>query len=95
MPDQVHVRPDYVSFDGHDAVRLYQALVLRAGLKLYKSTSVCPNRTWTPSKMLLLAGVICGKTYKRGQYQEAITDLNVWIETMKSAIPVTTSADRS
>jgi hypothetical protein len=29
-----------------------------------------------------------GKTYKRTEVERAIADLTIWIETMKSAIPV-------
>lgn len=77
------------SFVGHDAVKLFRTMTLRNALSMYQKTKMKPNRAWTPTAMLNLAGHICGKTYKRGQYQAAIDDLTVWIETMRSALPIT------
>ena len=88
MNDQVSVHAGGITFEGRDAVRLFQAVSLRSGIKLYQKTKIRPNKAWTPTAMLTLAGRICGKTYRRGQFQEAIDDLTIWIETMKSAMPV-------
>jgi hypothetical protein len=35
-----------------------------------------------------MASKITGKTYKRGQYDQAIADVNEWIWAMESALPV-------
>ena len=77
------------SFVGHDAVELFRAMTLRNALGMYQKTGMKPNRAWTPTAMLNLAGHIGGKKYKRRAYQEAIDDLTVWIETMRSALPIT------
>jgi hypothetical protein len=77
-----------ITFAGPDAVALYRAMALRSGLGLYAKTGMRPNREWTPTAMLKAAGGICGKTYKRGQYEQAAADLTQWIEAMKSALPV-------
>jgi len=77
-----------ITFAGPDAVALYQAIAVRSGINLYAKTGMKPNRMWTPTAMLATAGRICGKTYRRGEYARADADLTVWIETMKSALPV-------
>lgn len=74
-------------FAGHDAVKLFQAVALRNGLKLLKA-GIKPSRGWTKAKALAACKQFTGKTYKWTQLDEAVADLNVWIETMKSAIPV-------
>ena len=38
------------------------------------------NKAWTPTARLRTAGNITGKTYKRGQYDLAVKDLEAWIE---------------
>jgi hypothetical protein len=70
-------------------VRLYQAVALKSALRMYAKCKMQPNRAWTPTAMLKLAGQFCGKTYKRGEYELAIADLTVWISTMQSALPIT------
>lgn len=84
----VEVGPSTTSYVGPDAVALFRANALRAGIRLYAETGLRPSRVWTPSAMLKAAGRITGKTYKRGRFDEAIADLTVWIETMKLALPV-------
>jgi hypothetical protein len=61
-------------------IKLYQAIVLRKGIELYAKTGLRPNTAWTPKNMLNAASAITGKTYKRGQYAQAIADLTTWIE---------------
>ena len=80
-----------VSFNGPDAVRLFQAMSLRSGLRLYANTGMKPNSAWTPKNMMALASSITGKTYKARAYKEAVADLDAWIATMKAALPVVRS----
>jgi hypothetical protein len=86
----IHVGKSGTTIVGHDATMLYRAIVLRSSIKLYAATGMIPTRGVTITKMLAMASEYTGKRYKRGQYAEAQADLNVWIETMKSAMPVTT-----
>lgn len=74
-------------FAGHDAVHLYRAAVLRSSLKLLQA-GIRPTRGVTMTKALQMVAEYTGKTYKRTQSNNAIADLTIWIETMKSAIPV-------
>ena len=39
-------------------------------------------------KMLELASFYTGKKYKRTQYVQAVNDLDIWINTMASSLPV-------
>ena len=61
-------------------VATYRALAIKHGLKLYAKTGIKPNRDWTITAMLQTAGRITGKSYKRKQIQEAITDLDAWVK---------------
>ena len=69
-----------MTFEGPDGVATYQAIAIKHGLKLYAACGIKPNRAWTPTAMLATAGRITGKTYKRGQFQQAIADLECWIQ---------------
>jgi hypothetical protein len=68
-----------ITFRGPGGVATYRAIALKHGLKLYADCGIQPNRAWTPMAMLATAGQITGKTYKRGQYAQAIADLTAWI----------------
>ena len=83
-----------MTFAGPDAVALYRATALWAGLRMYAQSRMQPNRAWTPTAMLKAAGSITGKTYKRGQYETAAADLKIWMEAMKAAMPVTDQRPR-
>jgi hypothetical protein len=74
-------------FAGNDAVHLYRAAVVRSSLGLLQK-GIQPTRGMTMTKVLKLVTYYTGKTYKRTESNKAIDDLTVWIETMKSAIPV-------
>ena len=74
-----------IAFEGKAGVDTYRAIALKHGLKLYKDTGIKPNRAWTATNMLAAAEGITGKTYKRGQFAEAIADLEVWIQTNGTA----------
>lgn len=60
--------------------RTYQALAIRAGLRLYAKTGMKPNSAWTPTRMLKTAASITGKEYKRGEYIKAADDLLALVE---------------
>lgn len=74
-------------FAGPDAVELFRAATLKAALRLLK-VGIKPTRGLTLTKALAMVTPYTGQTYKRGEVAKAIADLTVWIETMKSAIPV-------
>lgn len=61
------------------AVRVFAATALKVALKHYRPGGMLVNRAYTPSQMLLTAGNYTGKHYSRGQYQQAATDLEAWI----------------
>ena len=79
-----------VLFSGPDAVRLQHAITLRSAIKMYVASGgqIIPTRGMGITKMLKLAGGVTGKTYKRSQATQAQDDLHIWIETMKSALPI-------
>lgn len=81
-----------IGFHGRDATELYRVMVLRQGLKLLK-VGIAPTRGFTYKKGLAIASVYTGRTYKRSEVDQAVKDLTVWIETMKSAIPVITTKE--
>lgn len=70
-------------FVGSD-VNIYVLATLASGLRLYAKTGMKPNRNWTPTNMLKAASQHTGKTYKRGQYEQAATDLSALVETAKA-----------
>ena len=65
-------------------VTMFQAMVLRTGLKMYARTKVQPNALFTPANMLDAASRITGRRYRRGQYMEAANDLSVFIAIMQA-----------
>lgn len=68
-----------ITFTGRDGVQTYRAVAIRSGLRMYAECGMKPNRAWTPTAMLRAAGSITGKTYKRREYQRAISDLGAWL----------------
>ena len=90
MDSYISVGPHGSTYSGPDAVRLQQAITLRSAIKMYVMSSgqIIPTRGMGITKMLALASTITGKKYKRTQTTEAQTDLHIWIETMKSALPI-------
>lgn len=77
-------------FAGTAAVNVFALITLKGALKLYDATGMKPNRAYTPTNMLAAAGKATGKTYKRGQFKQAIADLEAVIATARAAIPETT-----
>lgn len=85
----IHISKDgAISVTGPDAMLLYKAITLRSALQLYAKTKIRPTRHIGPTDMLELAGEFSRRKYKRGAFDEAISDLTVWINTMKVALPI-------
>ena len=76
------------TFVGRDATELVRAVMLANSLRLYVKSGIIPTRGVTITRMLQMAHRYTGKAYKRGQAALAAADVAVWIETMKSALPV-------
>jgi hypothetical protein len=64
-----------MSFTGRPAVSVFQCKVIASALRLYASTGMKVNRAYTPTNMLRTASALTGKTFKRGQYEEAAVAL--------------------
>jgi hypothetical protein len=79
--------PSGISFNGRDAVELYRAVVLNSALGLLKA-GVTPTRGLTKRRALAMVTRYTGQEYKRTEIERAQADLLVWIETMKSALPI-------
>jgi hypothetical protein len=79
------------SISGRDGMHFYRALHVRMALSMWIKTGLRPTRGVGPTQLLALAAEYTGKTYKRGQHQQALDDLQVWIDTMKAALPHTDS----
>jgi len=79
---------------GKDAVSLMRVQTVITGIKMNIQTGgkMQLTRGATITNLLKIAGQYTGKTYKRSQKQEAIDDLIVWFQTMKSALPEETRA---
>lgn len=86
---EINVHPGGVTFAGRDAVHLFRAITLKSGISLHQKCGMIPTRGMTITKMLAMAEEFTGKKYKRGDHQGAIADLQVWIDTMKAAMPIT------
>jgi hypothetical protein len=76
-----------VTFAGRDATELFRVATLKSALGLLEK-GIMPTRGFTKTKALAMAGQYTGQTYKRNEIERARADLTVWIETMKSALPV-------
>lgn len=71
-----------VCYSGKDTVSLFRAITIKTSIDFYAKTKMKMTGHLTPSLMLQIAGEYTGKTYKRGQYNQASEDLAVWIETI-------------
>lgn len=77
----------HTTFAGPDATELFRAAVLRSALGLL-AKGITPTRGMTLTRTLQAVERYTGRKYKRTEAARASADLTVWIETMKSAIPV-------
>lgn len=73
---------------GRDAMSYYRALHVKMGLSLWIKNGMRLTRAVGPMQLLALASQYTAKVYKRGQHQQALDDLQVWIDTMKAALPI-------
>ena len=67
---------------------VYQAIVIKHAIKLYATAGIKANSSYTPGNMLRTAGRITGKSFKRGQYQQAIAALDDWIKQQHDAAEI-------
>lgn len=77
-----------VSFVGRDAVNLFRAISLKQALAMYAEFGMLLARNLSATAMLKMATEYTGQKYKRGQHQQASDDMVIWIETMKTALPI-------
>jgi len=89
---QIIVHRGSTTFAGPDATELFRATVLRSAIGLGMK-GIRATRGFTLTKGLAMAERYTGKRYKRTQGEQAMADLTVWIETMKSALPVVRDAE--
>jgi hypothetical protein len=73
-------------FVGPDATHLIRATMLKHAIKMAKSGMLI-TRGMTLTKSMKMVTYYTGKTYKRGQADAAIADLQVWCDTMSMALP--------
>lgn len=86
----VHHAHGGITLAGPDAVNLYRAITLKQGLRMYARTGMLLTRTATPTVLLKIANEYTGKKYTgKDKYNQAADDVQVWIDTMKAALPVT------
>jgi hypothetical protein len=85
----ITVRPEHgvTSYVGQDATRLLHAKTVFHALRACK-IGMRITRTATPTRTFALASKITGKTYRRGQYDQAMADVRQWIVTMEAALPI-------
>ena len=92
---EIIITPTSILYSGPDAVNLYAVTALRTSLSLYLRTGgrLRPHRGWTLRAALTTASRFTGQRYKasRPEAERAIADLQVWISTMRSALPITES----
>lgn len=89
-PNHIKVTDHGTSINGPDGMLFYAACSLKTAINLYRKSGMQASRYHTPKNMLDQAAKIMGKTpYKRGQLEQAQKDLEVWIETMRAALPRT------
>lgn len=78
-------------FVGPDATNLFRAMTLASSLGLYAKCGIIPTRGVTISKMLAMASQYTGKKYKRGDAAKAQSDVKIWCDAMKAALPIETT----
>lgn len=77
------------SFNGLDAVKVFQAATMRSALGLLK-IGIKPNRAYTLTNVLRTASSITGQAYKgKKDIERARADLAAYVENGKRTIPAT------
>ena len=91
MTDEIVYNKDgsLAALNGKDAIQLMRVQTIMSGIRLNIATNnkMQLTRGATITRLLSMASEYTGKKYKRTQKQEALDDLNVWFQTMKSALP--------
>lgn len=75
------------SYVGKDATLYFQARMLYMGLKARKN-GIQLARNYTPKRMFQTVKRFTGKDYKITDYDAAMEDLNKWMVTMETALPI-------
>jgi len=76
---------------GREAVECVRVAALMSAIGLL-THGIQPTRGFTMKKALTMASNYTMKVYKRTQAEEAKADLKIWLELMKSTIPVEEAA---
>ena len=91
---EIHYNPDgsLSALIGPDAIELMRVQSIIQGIKLHIKSGgrMMITRGMGITKLLALATTYTGKKYKRTEGEQAMQDLNVWFQTMKSSIPTIT-----
>ena len=77
-----------VSFVGEDAVHVFRAAALAGSLRLWAKTGMIPTRGVSGRMMLDLASQYTKRKYKRTEGEQAAADLDIFVKTMKAALPI-------
>lgn len=72
---------------GPDATRLFAATVLKSAIGLLQK-GITPTRGLTMTRALAKVTEYTGQRYKRTGAELALADLQAWIDTARSTIPV-------
>lgn len=91
MPDESFIQTrngKATTFVGPDATRLYRATVIKHSIELHSRCGMLPTRGVSITKLFALATEYTGKAYRRHEHSRAIADLELWIVTMRAALPV-------
>lgn len=62
---------------------IYQALAIKAALRLYAKTGIKANRAYTPKNMIATASKITGRKFKARDYLGAADALQAWVDQSK------------
>lgn len=72
---------------GTEAIECVRVATLMSAIGLL-THGIQPTRGFTMKKALTMATTYTKVTYKRTEHEKARADLKVWLENMKSTIPV-------
>lgn len=72
-------------FKGPAEVDMFRAIAIKVALSSYVQFKMRMNKQLTPTAMLTIASEYTGKTYKRGQHEQALKDMVEWIAAAKAA----------
>lgn len=77
------------TFVGKDGVHLARAITTKSAINLYLKTRIKPTRGVGIKKLLAIATQYTKNPYKISEMQKAIDELDTFINTLQSALPVT------